>query len=142
MHARHILIRTTEIRSDEEAAALARELRAKILAGEDFASLAQQHSNDPGSALSGGDLGWAQAGAFDPEFEAALAALPVDGTSEVIRTQHGYHVAQVLGRRVQDFSEEYKRNQAANFLRNRKFEEELETWLREIRSKAFVEIRI
>jgi peptidyl-prolyl cis-trans isomerase SurA len=140
--SRHILIQPSEIRSDRQAKELAESLLAQVKAGEDFTTLAQLHSDDPSSALSGGDLSWNQAGVFVPEFEAALARLEIDEISEVFKTEHGYHFVQVTGRRVEDFSEEYKRGQAVNYLRSRKFEEELEAWLVEIRAEAFVEIRI
>jgi len=140
--SRHILIQQSEIRSDRQAKELAESLLAQVKAGEDFTALAQLHSDDPSSALSGGDLSWNQAGVFVPEFEAALARLEIDEISGVFKTEHGYHFVQVTGRRVEDFSEEYKRGQAVNYLRSRKFEEELEAWLIEIRAEAFVEIRI
>lgn len=139
---RHILIKTSEILSDEEAREFAEQLLSDIKGGADFAELAQKHSKDPSSALSGGDLNWNQAGVFVPEFELAISSLEIDEISDVVKSQHGYHIVQVTGRRIEDFSKEFQRNQAANFLRNKKFEEELESWLREIREDAFVEIRI
>ncbi len=140
--SRHILIKPSEIRSDQQAKELAEDLLAQIRAGADFTTLAQLNSDDPSSALSGGDLDWNQAGVFVPEFEAAIASLDVDEISDVFRTVHGYHFVQVTGRRIEDFSAEFKRGQAINYLRGRKFEEELDAWLREIRDEAFVELRI
>ena len=140
--ARHILIKPSEIRTEEEARDMAITIHDDLLAGRDFEELAKLHSDDPGSALSGGDLGWTRAGTFVPEFENVMNALAVDEVSEVFKSEHGFHFLQVTGRRVEDFSEEFKMNQAANFLRNRKFDEELDSWLREIREEAFVEIRI
>ena len=117
-------------------------IHGELLAGRDFQELAKLYSDDPGSALSGGDLGWSRSRTYVPEFEEVMDKLAVDGISEVFKTVHGYHFVQVTGRRVEDFSEEFKMNQAANFLRNRKFDEELDGWLREIREEAFVDIRI
>jgi peptidyl-prolyl cis-trans isomerase SurA len=121
---------------------LAQRLLDDIRGGGAFDSRAVLNSDDPGSALSGGDLGWNQAGTFLPEFEEVASGLEIDEISEVFRTQHGYHILQVTGRRIEDFSEEYRRSQASNYLRSGKFEEELEVWVREIREEAFVEIRI
>lgn len=140
--SRHILIKPSEIRSEEESRELAQKLLDEIGAGADFEKLAELHSEDPSSALSGGDLDWNQAGTFLPEFEEVMSSLEIDAISEVFKTVNGYHIVEVTGRRIEDFSEEFRRNQAANYLRSRKFEEELETWLREIREEAFVDIRI
>lgn len=141
-HCRHILIKPSEIRSEEEAREFAQQLLLEIREGSAFEKLAEMHSDDPSSALSGGDLDWNQAGTFVPEFEAVMTSLDIDEISEVFKTVHGYHIVQVTGRRIEDFSEEFRRGQADNYLRSRKFEEELETWLREIREEAFVDIRI
>lgn len=139
---RHVLIRPSEIRTDEEAYDLAESLRQEVVEGRDFEEVAKLYSDDPGSALSGGDLGWNRAGTFVEEFEARMADMDINQVSEVFRTVHGYHFLQVTGRRVEDFSERYRMGQAENFLRNQKFDEELESWIREIRDEAFVEIRI
>ncbi len=139
---RHVLISPSEIRTDEEAFDLAESLRREIAEGRDFEEVAKLYSDDPGSALSGGDLGWNRAGTFVDEFETQMGEMDVDQLSGVFRTVHGYHFLQVTGRRVEDFSERYRMSQAENFLRNQKFDEELETWIREIRDEAFVEIRI
>ena len=96
---------------------------------------------DPGSALSGGDLDWNPAGTFVPEFEEQMNNSEINELSEVFKTQHGYHFLEVTGRRVEDLSQELLMRQAANFLRNQKMDEELETWIRELRDEAFVEIR-
>jgi len=140
--SRHILIKPSEIRSDEESRELAQRLLDEISGGGAFDSLAVLNSDDPSSALSGGDLGWNQAGTFLPEFEEVTDSLEIDEISGVFRTVHGYHVLQVTGRRIEDFSDQYRRGQAANYLRSKKFDEELEAWVREIREEAFVEIRI
>ncbi len=139
---RHVLVQPSEIRTEEEARELAMTLREEVVGGRDFDEIAKLHSDDPGSALSGGDLGWNRAGSFVPEFEQMMNATAENEVSEVFRSTHGYHFLQVTGRRIQDFSDEFRRGIAANYLRNQKFDEELETWLREIREDAFVEVRI
>ncbi|HWP94991.1 MAG TPA: peptidylprolyl isomerase SurA [Gammaproteobacteria bacterium] len=141
-HARHILLRTNELVSDEQARAKLAELRARLLAGEDFASLARQHSEDPGSALEGGDLGWMQAGSFVPEFEERLAALKPGEISEPFRTTFGWHIVQLLERREQDVTEEARRNRAAAEIRARKVEEQTQLWLQNLRESAYLEIRL
>lgn len=139
---RHILIKPNEIRSDQEARDLAESLRQEIVDGRDFAEVAKLYSDDPGSALSGGDLGWAVPGVYVPEFERTMTNADLNAISEVIKTQHGYHFLEVTGRRIEDFSQRFKENQAENYLRNQKFDEELENWVREIREEAFVEVKI
>lgn len=139
---RHVLIQPSEIRSDQEAFELAEQLRQEISDGRDFNEIAKLHSDDPGSALSGGDLGWNRAGTFVPEFERQMNQLEEGEMSDVFRTVHGYHFLEITGRRIEDFSEEFRMGQAENFLRNQKFDEELENWVREIREDAFVEVRI
>lgn len=140
--ARHILIQPSEIRPRTEAKDLAESIRELVESGRDFGELAKLYSDDPGSALAGGDLGWNREDVFVPEFERVLGELKMDEVSRVFETSHGFHFVQLTGERVEDFSDNYRRNLAAGFLRDRRFEEELETWLREIREEAFVEIRI
>ncbi|MDZ7685046.1 MAG: peptidylprolyl isomerase [Gammaproteobacteria bacterium] len=139
---RHVLIQPSEIRTDQESFELAQTLRQEVIDGRDFGEIAKLHSDDPGSALSGGDLGWSRAGTFAPEFERQMNQLDEGEISEVFRTTHGYHFLEVTGRRVEDFSQRFRMGQAENYLRNQKFDEELQNWIREIREDAFVEIRI
>lgn len=138
----HILIKPSEIRTEDQALELAQTLRKRAIAGEDFSKLAHDFSEDTSSALKGGDLGWALPGQFVPEFEAIMNATELNAVSEPFKTQFGWHILKVTGRRDQDFSTEIRHNQAAAFLRQRKFEEELPIWLREIRDEAFVEIKL
>ncbi len=138
---RHVLVRPSEIRTNEEARELAESLQEEVVEGRAFDEIAKLHSDDPGSALSGGDLGWSRAGVFVPKFEEMMNTLDLNKVSPVFRTEHGYHFLEVTGRRVEDFSERFKQRQAENYLRNQMFDEELEAWLREIREEAFVEIR-
>tara|TARA_R110002073_G_scaffold5617_6_gene34408 strand:+ start:8 stop:1261 length:1254 start_codon:yes stop_codon:yes gene_type:complete len=138
---RHVLIQPSEIMTEEEALEFAESLRAEVLAGRPFEEIAKLHSDDPGSALSGGDLGWNAAGAFVPEFEAHIASTSIEEISPVFRSQHGFHFLEVTGHRIEDMSNEFLMRQAANYLRNQKMDEELESWVRELREDAFVEIR-
>ena len=139
---RHVLVKPNEIRTDEESRDLAQSLRAEILEGRPFEEVAKLYSDDPGSALSGGDLGWNRAGIYVPAFEATIKASSEGEISPVFKSAHGYHFLEVTGRRVEDFSEQFKMGQAENYLRSQKFDEELDSWLREIRDDAFVEIKI
>ena len=139
---RHVLIKTTEIRTLDEAKELASSLRDDILAGREFGEVARLYSDDPGSALNGGDLGWSRAGEYVGAFEETVTNAEIDEISEVFETAFGYHFLQVTGRRTEDFSEEFMRAQAENYLRSQMVDEELENWTRELREDAFVEIRI
>lgn len=139
---RHVLIKSTEIRNLEEAKELAMSLRDEILDGREFGEVARLYSDDPGSALNGGDLGWSRAGEFVGAFEETVNASEINNVSKVFETAFGYHFLQVIGRRTEDFSEEFMRNQAENYLRSQMIDEEMETWIREMREDAFVEIRI
>lgn len=141
-NVRHVLIKPSEIRDEEQSRQLAESLRARILNGEDFGQIARQYSEDPGSALKGGELGWSLPGQFVPEFEQAVNSAELNVITAPLRTQFGWHIIQVTERRKQDFSQEIMRNQAANFIRQRKFEEELQIWLQQIRDEAFVEVKL
>ncbi|AHL74082.1 molecular chaperone SurA [Stutzerimonas stutzeri] len=142
IHVRHILIKPSQIRSEEESHRLVERLRDRILAGEDFAELAKNFSEDPGSALNGGDLNWIDPSSLVPEFREVMANTPNGQLSEAFKTQYGWHILEVLGRRATDSSEEFREQQALALLRNRKYEEELQAWLRQIRDEAYVEIKI
>ena len=139
--ARHILIKPNEIRDEATAISQLTELRERIKTGEDFALLAKEFSEDPGSALNGGELGWSTPGMFVPEFEQTMSSIELDEVSAPFLSQFGWHILQVTERRKQDFSENITRNRAQNLLRQRKYEEELQVWLQEIRDEAFVEIK-
>lgn len=140
-HARHILVKPSEIRSDQQCEELLIELRQRILKGEEFADLARQYTEDIASAQEGGDLGWAQKGKFVPAFEQTMEALPIGEISEPFRSQFGWHILQVLERRKHDISQEIAKNQAYRFLFERKFNEELDAWLQKIRDEAYVDIK-
>jgi peptidyl-prolyl cis-trans isomerase SurA len=117
------------------------ELKSRALAGEDFGDLAREYSEDIGSAQEGGDLGWTSPGQMVPEFEQAMNATTVDEISDPVRTQFGWHILQVEDRRQQDMTSEAIRRQAMNYLHDRKYQEELDAWLRQIRDEAFVDIK-
>ena len=136
---RHVLVQPNEIRSENEANDLALSLRNEVVEGRDFAEIAKLYSDDPGSALSGGDLGWSRKGVFVPEFEKVMAESEKNELSSVFKSVHGYHFLEVTDRRIEDFSERYRMSQAENFLRNQRFDQELNNWLREIREDAFIE---
>jgi len=138
--ARHILITPNEIRTEEQAETLIRSLHARIEGGEDFAEIARQNSDDSASVVAGGDMGWASEGGMPPDFEAQIRDLEVGQLSAPFRTSFGWHVAEVMERRVQDMSREFSRQQAENTLRGRKFEVEMQNWLVEIREQAYVKI--
>lgn len=139
--ARHILIKPNEIRDEATAISQLTKLRERVKAGEDFALLAKEFSEDPGSALNGGELGWSTPGMFVPEFEQTMGSIELNEVSAPFLSQFGWHILQVTERRNQDFSENITRNRAQNLLRQRKYEEELQVWLQEIRDEAFVEIK-
>ncbi|TNE76629.1 MAG: molecular chaperone SurA [Gammaproteobacteria bacterium] len=141
-HARHILIKPNEIRTEDETKAMLEGIRADILNGANFAELAKENSEDIGTAMAGGDLGWSLPGQFVPEFEETMNNIELNQVSEPFRSQFGWHILQVTERRQQDFSEDLRRRQAENVLRHRKFEEELQIWLQEIRDEAFVDIKL
>jgi peptidyl-prolyl cis-trans isomerase SurA len=142
VHVRHILMKTTELADDATVRQKLEQLRERILKGEDFAGLASITSEDPGSAAQGGDLGWAGPGSFVPEFEAALAKLSDQEISEPFHTQYGWHIAQLLGRRKFDNTDELKRRQAMDAIRASKADEETELWLRRLRDEAYVETKL
>ena len=139
--ARHILIKPNQIRDEATVVSQLTELRERIKAGEDFALLTKEFSEDPGSALNGGELGWSTPGMFVPEFEQTMGSIELNEVSAPFLSQFGWHILQVTERRNQDFSENITRNRAQNLLRQRKYEEELQVWLQEIRDEAFVEIK-
>jgi peptidyl-prolyl cis-trans isomerase SurA len=142
VHVRHILMKTTELADDATVKQKLNALRDRILKGEDFAGLAQVNSQDPGSGAEGGDLGWTGPGTFVPEFEAAIANLKDGEISEPFHTQYGWHIAQVLGRREFDNTNDLKRRQAIEAIRASKADEETELWLRRLRDDAYVETKL
>ncbi len=141
-HARHILVKTNEVLNANAARSRLRVLRARILNGADFTELARASSDDPGSAVKGGDLGWLSPGDTIPPFEKTMNSLEVNAISEPFETQFGWHIVQVLGRRDRDSTEEVRRAKAAEALQKRKIDEELQSWFRQIRDEAYIEYRL
>lgn len=141
-HARHILVKTSEIMDDAQAREKLIALKTRIEKGEDFAKLARENSEDTGSMLSGGDLGWSTPGMFVPEFEEAMKNTSIGSISRPFKSQFGWHILQVIERRKEDMSDKMKRNQAANVLRSRRFDEEFQLWLTQIREEAYVEVKL
>ncbi|HCG96047.1 MAG TPA: molecular chaperone SurA [Halieaceae bacterium] len=140
-NVRHILVTPNEVLDDEAARNFVLGLKERVNSGEDFASLAREHSDDIGSAQEGGDLGWTNPGQMVPEFETAMANAKIGVVTEPVRSEFGWHILEVTGRRTEDFAEQVRRNQVANYLREAKYEEELDNWLRKIRGEAFVDIK-
>lgn len=141
-HARHILIKTSEVLSDTEAKRRLTDLRERVVqGGASFADLARQYSADL-SASKGGDLGWIYPGDTVPEFENAMNALKPGEISQPVQSPFGWHLIQVEDRRVQDVSDERKRAAARNALRERKSDEAYQDWLRQLRDRAYVEYRL
>src|SRR5690554_6674434 len=140
-NVRHILIKPSEIRSEDEAAQLARRLHERISNGESFETLARSFSEDPGSALNGGSLNWVTPDVMVPEFRDTMLATPPRQLSAPFQSQFGWHILQVMDQREVDMTDEMREQQARNLLQNRKFDEELQTWLQEIRDEAYVEIK-
>jgi peptidyl-prolyl cis-trans isomerase SurA len=141
LHARHILMKPNDVQDDATTRQKLTAVRERILKGEDFGALASVTSEDPGSAPQGGDLGWTGPGTFVPEFEQTLTSLKENEISEPFRTQYGWHIVQLLGRRTHDQSDEVKQQQAYAALRESRADEETELWLRRLRDEAYVEYR-
>ncbi len=139
-HARHILIKVTEITSEAEARQKINQVHSRLKNGEDFATLAKLYSQD-GSAQKGGDLGWLYPGDTVPAFDQAMNALKIGEISNPVQSQFGFHIIQVLERRTTDVSQERQRQRATMALRQRKLEEANQEWMRQVRDRAYVEIR-
>ena len=140
--ARHILLQPNEVLSETEARARLLHLRERIVNGADFADLARAHSDDPGNAALGGDLGWAGPGDLSPVLEEVVNTLEESEVSAPFESERGWHIVQVVERRAYDGTEEVRRAGAVRAIRGRKIEEELRTWIRQIREEAYVEYRI
>lgn len=140
-HARHILIKTSELVPDNEAMSRLLEIKRRIEAGASFAEQAKLYSED-GSAAQGGDLGWISPGETVPEFEDAMNTLPDGQMSGAVQSGFGWHLIQVLERRSADVSVEQKKQQARVALRAVKSDEAYQDWLRQLRDRAYVEVRL
>lgn len=138
---RHILIQPSEVVSPENAKQMIDSLYSRLQKGEDFAVLASTYSNDPGSARDGGSLGWVTPGMMVPEFDDKMKNTPKGQISEPFQSQFGWHILQVTDTRQQDMTKEYQERMARQLLGERQFDAELDSWLREIRNNAFVDIK-
>lgn len=141
-HVRHILIKPNEIRDQLAAKNIIDRIRNDITAGKSFEEMAKTYSDDPSSARKGGDLNWVNPGTLVPQFERTMNNAAVNTISEPFLSQYGWHILEVMGRRDQNMGKEYRLNQARAFLQKRRFEEELQTWVREVRQDAYVNIKI
>lgn len=138
---RHILVMPNEIRSDADAEARIRQVYNKLLNDGDFAELAKEYSDDPGSAINGGDLGWVNPGDMVPAFDSTMNDSKPGELSKPFKSQFGWHILEVEGRKETDMGQQVQRNQVQQMLQARQFEEELPIWLRKIRSEAYVDIK-
>lgn len=139
--ARHILIEPSIILSEEKAKKMLNQFLKDVAEGKaDFGELAKKHSEDPGSALKNGELGWANPDIYAPKFKEQLAQLTPGEYSQPFRSQFGWHVVQLMDERTADATEKSKQDQAYQILYKRKFAEEAENWLREIRDQAYIEV--
>ena len=139
-HARHILIRTDELTSDDAARSRLQQLYIRITNGEDFAALARANSQDTVSAIKGGDLGWVSPGSLVPIFEETMNSLEINAISEPFRSDFGWHIVQVLERKDHDATEDVRRENARTALRNQKAEEAQALYVRKLRDQAYVEV--
>ncbi|MBT8098907.1 MAG: peptidylprolyl isomerase [Gammaproteobacteria bacterium] len=142
VNARHILISPNEIIDDDTAKQRLQDAYERIKAGEDFAELAKLLSDDPGSANTGGELGWAGPGTFVPEFDAVVKSLEPNELSEPFRSQFGWHIVEVLERRVYDNTEDLKEQNCVVRIRAGKRGDETQLWMRRLRDEAYVEVKM
>ena len=140
-HSRHILIKLSEIMSEKEGKLKMDNIKERLDNGEKFEALARQYSEDS-TASSGGDLGWVNPGDTVPQFEKAMNELKDNQISQPIRTQFGWHIIQVIERRSQDMSKEAARLKARQEIRVKKADEAYQDWIRELRDRAYVELRL
>jgi peptidyl-prolyl cis-trans isomerase SurA len=139
---RHILVTPNEIIDAETAKQRLDDAVTRIGEGEDFGEIAKLLSDDPGSANLGGEMDWSGPGTFVPEFEEVVAAAEIGEISEPFETRFGWHIVEVMDRRVYDNTEDVKRGNCVNKIRNSKMEEETQLWMQRLRDEAYVDIRI
>ena len=138
--ARHILVQPSEIRTENQAKMLINDIYNRLKEGEDFKQLARQFSEDPGSKMDGGELGWSNPGDYDPAFEMTLNATEIGQLSEPVKSSFGWHIIEVMDRRNEDVSQEEQKNRAYQIIFKRKFDQELQSTLIELRAEAYVDI--
>ncbi|MFW2161634.1 peptidylprolyl isomerase [Acinetobacter beijerinckii] len=138
---RHILIQPSEVVTLDRAKQMIDNLYNRVKAGEDFSTLAATYSNDTGSARDGGSLGWVSPGVMVPEFEQVMKETPVGQVSKPFQSQFGWHILQVTDTRQQDMTKEVQERMARQILGERQFDTEVDSWARELRANAYVEIK-
>ena len=141
-NVRHIMIEPTEIRTEQQAETLIDELHQRILDGEDFGDIARQETDDESSIVAGGDLDWITFGQISPGFLAKVQELEIGEVSEPVRLESGWHIIELLEKRLEDMTDENMRYQAEQILRQRKFANEMENWLTELLDTAYIDIKI
>lgn len=139
---RHILVKPTDLFTEEEAQKKINELREKIIQGASFATIAQEYSDDIGSKLDGGDVGWSSPGVFVPAFEKAMQTTAINTISQPFKSTFGWHILTVEGQRSKDIFDTVKRSQVRNIIGQQRFQDELTIWLKELRESSYVEILI
>ena len=139
---RHILIQSSEIRSENQTKELINEVHQELIDGGDFKQLARQHSEDPGSKMEGGELGWSSPDSYDPAFEAVMNSVDIGEMSKPFQSSFGWHILEVLDRRNEDISDDVRKNRAYSIIFNRKIEQELQRTLIELRSESYVDIKL
>ena len=139
---RHILVSPNEIIDNETAKQRLDDALEKIAAGEDFGELAKLLSDDPGSANNGGEMDWSGAGTFVPEFEEVVNNTEIDSVSEPFQSRFGWHIVEVIDRRVYDNTEDLKETNCIVKIRSSKMEDETQLWIQRLRDEAYVDIRI
>ena len=140
---RHILLEPNELYNNQQTQQRLADIRKQILSGEEtFEDMAREYTDDIGSKLSGGDMGWSSPGIFVPEFETVMNKIEIGIISEPFQTQFGWHILQVQDRRDEDMTDEMLRARAGNILRSRRFEDEVQLWVQEMRDGAFIDVRI
>tara|TARA_X000001036_G_scaffold156419_1_gene148613 strand:+ start:52 stop:1293 length:1242 start_codon:yes stop_codon:yes gene_type:complete len=139
--SRHVLLMPSAIRDSDETLLQLNAIRQRILDGEDFSAIAEEFSEDPGSAKQGGDLGWTGLGVFAAKFEQTILETEVGSLSEVFETEFGFHFLEVMGKRNHELTKKLIEDRAYGVLYSRKFDEELENTLRTMRAEAFVEFK-
>ncbi|URQ68032.1 peptidylprolyl isomerase [SAR86 cluster bacterium] len=140
--ARHILVQPSEIRTENQAEKLINDIYKRLKEGEDFKQLARQFSEDPGSKMDGGELGWSNPGDYDPAFEMTLNATEIGQLSKPVKSSFGWHIIEVMDRRNEDVSQEEQKNRAYQIIFKRKFDQELQSTLIELRAEAYIDIKL
>ena len=140
--ARHILVQPSEIRTENQAEELINTIYERLTSGEDFKQLARQYSEDPGTKMDDGELGWSNPGDYDPAFEQTLNATKIGELSKPVKSSFGWHVIEVMDRRNEDVSQEEQKDRAFRIIFDRKFEQELQSTLIELRAEAYVDIKL